>query len=273
MFATAAPRSRLPVRLAKQLGLGFAFWLVFLLVLQSGNAARSATFGFGEEALRILAASALGALTTLLLAPLAARFPLRGSRWGLHLGGMIAAAAMIAAILVVIAWAGAPLVLSPDNPRLAAPLAVQLAADAPLLTFVIVGFMLLLQLPQPAPAAAVRSLSPAPASVSFIVRTRQGQVRLRADEIDWLEAQENYVALHCGPDTHLLRETLTAFVDRLGPKAFVRIHRRTVVNIARLRGLRSLPGGDAMANLDTGAELRVSRTYAGQVRERMERAE
>lgn len=265
MLSAAATHPRLPVRLAQQLGLGFAFWLVFLLVLQSGNAARSATMAFGEESLRILATSALASLTAPFLFRLSARFPLCGPGWGLYLAGSLAAATSIATALVVIAWAAAPLVLSPDNPRLSAPLSVQFAADAPLLTFAILAFVVLLQALMP-PAQ-----SEAPEAKAFLVRSRQGLLRIEAAEIDWVEAQENYVALRCGAQTHLLRDTLTAFAARLDPANFVRIHRRTLVNLVRVRALRALPGGDAMAVIEDGTELRVSRTYAARVRETMGR--
>jgi DNA-binding LytR/AlgR family response regulator len=267
MFAHALHHPNVAIRLVQQLAIGFAFWLMFLLILQSGNAARAATVSIGEEAVRIVAASALGSLTALLLVPFSARYPLRGPHWAFHLIGYAAIGGAIAVGLVLLAWVAAPWVLSPDNPRLSAPLAVQLAADAPLLTFAMLGFALLLQLPHPAPEAQPQKAPPEPAA--FMVRTRQGLQRVAPAQIDWIEAQENYVALHCGPETHLLRETLTAIAAQLDPAIFVRIHRRTIVQRTRFKALRSLPGGDAMAVLTDGAELRVSRTYAARVREAM----
>jgi hypothetical protein len=268
MFAQAVSHPRLPVRLASRLGAGFVFWAVFLLVLLSGNAARSAAAGtplaFGDEALRILSASALASFSALLLVPLSARYPFQGPRWALHVAILLAASGLVAICLVVIAWAGAPLVLSPDNSRLTAPLSVQLAADAPLLTFAMLGFVLLLQFRSSAPAPLAGS--PQTEGFAFTVRARHGVFRIAAEQIDWFESQENYVALHCGPETHLVRETLAAVEGRLDPAAFLRIHRRKIVNLRQLRGLRPLPGGDAIALLDGGVELRVSRTYANAVR-------
>ncbi len=64
------------------------------------------------------------------------------------------------------------------------------------------------------------------------------------DEIDWIEAADNYVCIHCGPDTHVLRETMSAVEARLGPAHFVRIHRSAIVNIDRIKELQPWFRGD-----------------------------
>ena len=54
---------------------------------------------------------------------------------------------------------------------------------------------------------------------------------LRTAEIDWIEAEGNYLRLHAGKDSHLLRETMNRLASKLDPDKFLRIHRSTLVNI------------------------------------------
>src|SRR6266545_303466 len=61
---------------------------------------------------------------------------------------------------------------------------------------------------------------------------------LRVDEIDWIEAAANYVRLHVGSETHLLRETMNALEGRLDAEQFVRIHRSTIVHLDRIQELQ-----------------------------------
>ena len=60
-------------------------------------------------------------------------------------------------------------------------------------------------------------------------------VFLPVEQIDWLEAADNYVRIHTAGDTHLVRETMNEFEARLDPARFVRIHRSTIVNLERVR--------------------------------------
>ena len=88
---------------------------------------------------------------------------------------------------------------------------------------------------------------------------------LRTDEIDWVEAADNYVRLHVGPESHLLRETMGALEARLDPTKFLRIHRSTVVNIDRLKELQPWFHGDYIVTLQDGTRLNLSRTYRDRV--------
>jgi two-component system, LytTR family, response regulator len=84
---------------------------------------------------------------------------------------------------------------------------------------------------------------------------------LRVEEIDWIEAAGNYVRLHAGKDSHLLRETMAGIESRLAPERFVRIHRSTIVNIERIRELRPLLHGDYEVILNDNTELTLSRAF------------
>jgi two-component system, LytTR family, response regulator len=84
---------------------------------------------------------------------------------------------------------------------------------------------------------------------------------LSVGEIDWIEAAGNYVKLHVGRESHLLRETMQAMEARLNPQQFLRIHRSTLVNINRIKELYPLFSGDYNVILKTGVELTLSRNY------------
>jgi two-component system LytT family response regulator len=78
-------------------------------------------------------------------------------------------------------------------------------------------------------------------------------------EVDFLEASGNYVALHVGGKTHLIHETMSAAEARLDPSRFVRIHRSTIVNVARIRELRPHCNGEYVVILKDDTELKLSR--------------
>ncbi|MBS1796155.1 MAG: response regulator transcription factor [Acidobacteria bacterium] len=84
---------------------------------------------------------------------------------------------------------------------------------------------------------------------------------LKTDEIDWIEAAGNYLKLHVGRESHLIRETMNAIESRLDPDKFLRIHRSTVVNIDRIKELHPMFSGDYSVILRNGAELTLSRNY------------
>jgi two-component system LytT family response regulator len=84
---------------------------------------------------------------------------------------------------------------------------------------------------------------------------------LRVTDVDWVEASGNYVTLHTGEKSWLLRETVSSMDARLAPFGFVRIHRSTLVNIQRVVELRSLDNGEFVVSLSGGAVLKLSRSY------------
>ena len=84
---------------------------------------------------------------------------------------------------------------------------------------------------------------------------------LKTTDIDWVEAAGNYLRLHVGAATHLLRETMNNLEARLDPECFWRIHRSTLVNVDRIRELQPLFHGDYVVILQDGTELTLSRTY------------
>ena len=88
-------------------------------------------------------------------------------------------------------------------------------------------------------------------------------------EIEWLEAADNYVVVHAGARAPLLRRTLTALLADLGD-AFVRTQRGAAVALAHVSSLQSLPKGDAMVLMRSGAQVPCSRQCRGPLMERLQ---
>jgi len=117
------------------------------------------------------------------------------------------------------------------------------------------------------PETTVEPTRSAPASFigRFAVRA-DGRVRfVPVADVDWIEADGNYMVLHVGDAQHRLRASLAGLTEGLDPKQFVRIHRSVIVNIERIREVQPWFGGDYIAILRTGAKLRVSRLRAPQL--------
>jgi two-component system LytT family response regulator len=93
------------------------------------------------------------------------------------------------------------------------------------------------------------------------VAGRNSTQLVRVDDVDWFEAEGNYVRLHVGTVSHLIRSTLRGMADQLDPSTFIRIHRSTIVNVNRIREIQPWFGGDYIALLHDGRQLRVSRSY------------
>jgi two-component system LytT family response regulator len=98
------------------------------------------------------------------------------------------------------------------------------------------------------------------------VRVGERVYYVRVGEIDWVEAEGNYVRLYTGSGTkekksHLIRKTLTTLAAELDPTQFARIHRSSLVNIDRIRELRALFDGEYQVLLADGTKLKLSRTY------------
>jgi two-component system LytT family response regulator len=95
----------------------------------------------------------------------------------------------------------------------------------------------------------------------LVVPTGNRSVFVRTEEIDWIEAERNYIRLHVGGRAHLLRENLSRMESALDPAAFCRIHRSTIVNVDRIQAVESLFGGEYQVVLHDGTKLTSGRSY------------
>ena len=108
------------------------------------------------------------------------------------------------------------------------------------------------------------SAPPKPASPFFerVAVKSDGATRiLQIADVDWFETDGNYVRVHVGKNTYLIRSTATRLQEELDPARFARIHRRFLVNVDRVVGLEPWFGGDAIVMLRDGTKLRLSRNY------------
>jgi two-component system, LytTR family, response regulator len=92
---------------------------------------------------------------------------------------------------------------------------------------------------------------------------------VKISEIDWIEAADYYACLHVGARTHLLRRSMAELEQELDPNVFSRIHRSTIVNLERVRGLRLGEDGEYEVLLEDGTRLRLSQRYRRQLQSRM----
>ena len=93
----------------------------------------------------------------------------------------------------------------------------------------------------------------------FLIPARGKTVVVDAEAIDWVEAADYYVCLHCGSESHLLRDTMDEIERQLDPQQFFRVHRSAIVNLARVREIHPLFRGDCELKLADGAAVRLSR--------------
>ena len=95
---------------------------------------------------------------------------------------------------------------------------------------------------------------------------------LRAAEIEWIDAEGDYVRIHVGKAWHLLRETMKNLELQLDPERFVRIHRSTIVNLEKVKELQPFFRGEYVVVLQNGTTLKLSRGYRDHFQTRLGRA-
>ncbi|HEX6189104.1 MAG TPA: LytTR family DNA-binding domain-containing protein [Pyrinomonadaceae bacterium] len=95
----------------------------------------------------------------------------------------------------------------------------------------------------------------------ILVKANGHFVLLKTEEIDWIEAQGNYVRLHTSKKQYLVRRKIVELESKLNSKLFLRIHRSTIVNLDRIRELQPLSHGDLNVLLDDGTQLTWSRSF------------
>ncbi len=127
--------------------------------------------------------------------------------------------------------------------------------------------------PAPAPAAPAAAVA-APAAADAggltdrILIKSSGEIYfLKVEEIDWIEAEGDYMKFHAAGRAHLLRETMARLEARLDPRRFIRIHRSTIVNVDRVRKMSPAFAGEYAVILHDGTKLRLSRGYQDRLQE------
>lgn len=98
----------------------------------------------------------------------------------------------------------------------------------------------------------------------IIIPTSSGKLVFNAEEVDWIEADDYYAAIHARQGRHLVRESLTSLERRLDRKQFVRTHRAAIVNIERVKEV-SQDAGETFLILRSGTRIPVSRRRRARV--------
>jgi two-component system LytT family response regulator len=101
------------------------------------------------------------------------------------------------------------------------------------------------------------------------IRTNGRVIFVKLGEIDWIEAADNYVCLHCGKETHVLRETMSELEARLDPARFIRVHRSAIVNLDCIRELQPWFRGDYKVMLQDGTELTLTKNHREKLESRL----
>ncbi|MEL7489920.1 MAG: LytTR family DNA-binding domain-containing protein [Pseudomonadota bacterium] len=86
-------------------------------------------------------------------------------------------------------------------------------------------------------------------------------VVLNADDIEWIDAAGDYMCIHAGGKTHIIRETMKTLQQRLDPARFQRVHRSAIVNVSKVKELHPHSNGEYFLILENGNELKLSRSY------------
>jgi two-component system, LytTR family, response regulator len=92
---------------------------------------------------------------------------------------------------------------------------------------------------------------------------------IRVADIDWFATEGNYLRIHLGSGSYLVRSTAASIEPQLDPSAFVRIHRRYIVNVDRIVEIQPWFAGDAIVVLRNGAKLKMSRTFRERLHARL----
>ena len=115
-------------------------------------------------------------------------------------------------------------------------------------------------------AAAPSNDGPSPATApTFLVRTAQGDLLVRAQDVDWIEAQGNYVGLHVQGQVRLLRQTLAEMQVRLADHGFIRTHRGALVNRQRMQAIIPRELGELGVRLANGEVAPLSESRRAEV--------
>ena len=90
---------------------------------------------------------------------------------------------------------------------------------------------------------------------------------MQVDDVDWIDAADNYLRLHVGQKTHFARGTMKQAEDELDSDKFVRIHRSAIIAVNRIRAIRNTESGSHIVELNDGMQLSSSRQYFRRVSE------
>lgn len=104
-------------------------------------------------------------------------------------------------------------------------------------------------------------------STRMVFKSRGRILFLPVSEIRWIAAEENYVRICTGSETHLLRETMARIEERLDPRMFLRVHRSAIVNLHYVKEVRTQANSEFSVILVSGQRVSMSRSYHARIGE------
>jgi two-component system LytT family response regulator len=125
----------------------------------------------------------------------------------------------------------------------------------------------------PVPEEAERAFEPNGGSYAtrIVFKSRGRILFLPVDDIRWVRAEENYVRIYVGGESHLLRETMGHLEGRLDPQSFLRVHRSSIVNLRYVKEVKNEPDGEATVGLVSGEKVAMSRSYRSRIHKLLHR--
>ena len=99
----------------------------------------------------------------------------------------------------------------------------------------------------------------------FTVRSRDRIYFVDVEDVQWIESEGDYVALHDGEDAHLVRKTMKKLEEQLASDQFLRVHRSYIVNVDYIEELRPLDHGTYQLRMASGTPLKTSRGYSDNI--------
>jgi two-component system, LytTR family, response regulator len=105
-----------------------------------------------------------------------------------------------------------------------------------------------------------------PPLTRLLIRSRGRILFVWVSEIFWIGAEENYVRINTGRESHLLRETISSLEKKLDPEMFLRIHRSFIVNLRLVKEVRARSRGESVVILANGQKIAMSRGYYSRLR-------
>jgi two-component system, LytTR family, response regulator len=107
---------------------------------------------------------------------------------------------------------------------------------------------------------------PTPHLTRLLIKSRGRILFVWVSEVLWIGAEENYVRINTGKETHLLRETISSLEQKLDPEMFLRIHRSSIVNLRFVKEVRAQSRGESVVVLANGQKIAMSRSYYSRLR-------
>jgi len=104
-----------------------------------------------------------------------------------------------------------------------------------------------------------------PYTTRIVFKSRGRILFLPVEEIRWIAAEENYVRICAGDESHLLRDTMARIETRLDPNVFLRVHRSSIVNLRYVKEVKNDSDGESLVVLTTGELVAMSRSYRSRI--------